>query len=403
MIDFSTLGLYSVVFFPAILLFYFSDKYKGKDAKVLFGGGAILMLCLLAGFRDNSVGRDIDVYVTNNFQLFRSSSSFLSSLKQGADLELEPLFCVLLFFTSRFSNDAWLMLFTMQLLTIMPVYLAVLKWNKEKGISISFAMSVYILVLYNNSYNIMRQSMAAAFVFLGTTYLLFYVDKNRKKEKQIMLKTADNNIEKEKWIAIGTFACAFFLHKSALIGLVIVFLALWLKDKPKRSVVLILICCIIGFYFLKTICIFLMSKIHLSTHITYYINVFVLQTIEKSWMKDHYSLFMLFDMTIRTGVAFVPFLLLRKKDEKEYCLMTIAALGYIFYALPWITMKTTYGNRISLFSDFFLIILIPIWTRERVTKSQGGRFLITMVMWGYWFMLVMCFKWADAGVYKFRF
>ncbi|MBR5372517.1 MAG: EpsG family protein [Oscillospiraceae bacterium] len=398
MIDFFTLGVYSAVFFPAILLFYFSDKHKSKNGKIFFGGLAILMLCLLAGFRANSVGRDINVYVTNNFQFFRSSGSFLGSMKQATNLGLEPLFCLLLYITSRFSGDAWPMLFAMQLMTILPVYLAVLKWNKEKRVPVSFAMAVYIFVLYNNSYNIMRQSMATAFVFLGTTYLLFYTDKNPLKA---LLFRKDR--QKEKWIAIGAFVCAYFLHKSALIGLALVLLAFWLKNKPKRIVVIILIGAIIGFYFLKTICMFLMSKVQLSASFTYYINVFVLQTIKKSWMQDHYSIFMLFDITVRTAVLFIPFLLLRKEDEKEHCLRTMTVLGYIVYALPWITMKTAYGNRIALYTDFFLIILIPLWTREKFSRGQGGRFFISMIMWVYWFMLIMCFKWADAGVYKFRF
>lgn len=398
MVDFFTLGVYSVVFFPAILLFYFSDKYKSKSGKILFGGAAVLMLCLLAGFRDNSVGRDINVYVTNNFQYFRSSGSFFGSVKYATGMGLEPLFCVLLYITSRFSGDAWPMLFAMQLMTVLPVYLAVLKWNKEKKIPVSFAMAVYIFVFYNNSYNVMRQSMATAFVFLGTTYLLFYADKN--PIKALLFRKSR---QKEKWAAILAFVTAYFLHKSALIGLAVVLLAFWLKDKPKRVVVLILIGCIIGFYSLKTICTFLVARVPLPSSFTYYINVFILQKIKKSWMQDHYSIFMLFDIVVRTAVLFVPFLMLRKEDEKEHCLRTMAVLGYIAYALPWITMKTAYGNRISLYTDFFLIILIPLWTREKFSRSEGGRFVISMVMWAYWFMLIMCFKWADAGIYKFRF
>ena len=171
-IDIFSVVLYITTFGIATTLFYLSES-KNHWKCIIFSGMAIFLLCFIAGFRDDNIGRDIQSYVKNYFEAFHNTHSYSQALTLVQYTQLEPLYVLLLFITSRFTGDLWLILFSLQLLTICPVYLAVLKWNKELHISIGFAMAIYILVFYNNSFNIMRQSVAAALIFLGTTYLIF--------------------------------------------------------------------------------------------------------------------------------------------------------------------------------------------------------------------------------------
>ena len=398
-IDVFSVVIYTSTFLVCTLCFHLSDSSK-KWKQLLFGGAAVLILCLLAGFRDDSIGRDIKVYVENYYTAFCGVRSYTQALKLVGFTQLEPFYILLLFVTSRFTRDLWLILFSLQLLTVLPVYLAVLKWRREMHISVGFAMAIYILVFYNNSYNIMRQSISCAFIFLGTTYLLFL----RKQKSGFMLKPSGKEYKSaEFFIAVASYFAAYGFHKSALIGIALVVLAFLLKDIPKWMFFAIPAGIIAVLYFLKAAFTIILKHFALPSSFVYYINVFIFQKERTEWMLDHYTNALLFDMLFRTVVCVLPFVLLPKYNKKEYYVRVLTLLGYVGYLIPWLTMKTIYGQRISMYADFFLIASLPYLLTRKIKPGYVVAMVSYVVLTGYWFIWIMIVKWADANVYRFRF
>lgn len=397
-IDIFSVALYTAVFGVATTLFHLSESKK-KCKKIVFGLVAVCILCFFAGFRDNSIGRDIQNYVQNYYQAFYAAGSFSQAINLVRFTQLEPLYILLLFVTSRVTGDLWLILFMLQFLTVFPVFLAVLKWNKELHISIGFAMAIYILVFYNNSFNIMRQSVAAAFLFLGTTYLIF-INKNdycfylikKKKEKKL-----------EILIIIASYIVAYGFHKSALMGFALVFVAFLLKDAKKWMFLAIPSALIALYYVSHALFAFLVKRVSFSPSILFYIRVFILQTEKTDWMLDHYTNTLLFDFLFRTVVILIPYALIKKYNQYEWYVRVLTLIGYISYCFPWITMKTIYGQRISMYADFFLIALLPYV----LTKQFKPRYAVCVTSYAllsfYWFVWIIIVKWADSNVYRFRF
>ena len=215
--------IYLMCFLISSGLFYFS-RNQNKKTRAVIDTIAIFIPCLLAGIRANTVGTDVSVYlepmVANANSALNIHDYMLSSWQQGWVIrgvqDIEIGFSLLVYFCIKIFNSIYVLQFVIQLLTILPVYIGLRKIGKS---NLWLGMLTYFCMFYNNSLNIMRQSIAVAFIFLAFQYLF--------------------NEKRKKFIISLIIACLF--HNSALLGFPIWFLyefirmRIFKKIKPLKN------------------------------------------------------------------------------------------------------------------------------------------------------------------------
>ena len=196
--------VYIVAFCVSTIVFKFGDHVKDNKRKYV-DIIAIFILCLLAGLRAKVVGTDTQGYLVPLVNRAISSTSIKSFMQYSWILDYtvkyvsqyEPTFTLLVYIISKCFKSIAVVQFTIELLCVLPVYIAL---RKKGVVPIWFGMLVYMLQYYNESYNSLRSSIAMSFVFLAITYWMI-----QKKRRCILF-----------------LAIAILFHYSALIGLIII-------------------------------------------------------------------------------------------------------------------------------------------------------------------------------------
>lgn len=194
------MAIYLAAFSLSSMMFYLSSKSKRRFSSNFQAAVGILILAVLAGLRDASIGTDVNVYGRVFYQQAVSSSSFMSYFSSHVDSLLsEPGFHLLTYFLSRIFNDYHWGLFVYQLIPLIFIYLGMKKCGILFNTPIWLGMLLYDFMLYNNSLNIMRQCIAVGFVFYGSTFIF----------------------EKKYKIFLLFIALAVIFHTSGIVGIAI--------------------------------------------------------------------------------------------------------------------------------------------------------------------------------------
>jgi hypothetical protein len=141
------------------------EKQKWKKIH-FFSFLAILLPSLLAGFRDVTVGIDLGVYVIDSFNDAKSSHSLTDYNSYSA---LEPLYLAYTYIITRFTDNLFWFLFIQQFLILSLVYSFAISFRKK--ISVSLFWLIYLLFLFNESLNIVRQSFSMAIIIYSFRFL----------------------------------------------------------------------------------------------------------------------------------------------------------------------------------------------------------------------------------------
>jgi len=180
--DILSVFIYLTTFALSLLCLFFSQKllYGSKgNRNPLFGYlllvVAIFIPCLLAALRGLSVGEDIGTYV---LPVTDYSSDIINKgffyFYENIPFENEIGFAYILYLGLIFDNIG-LSFFIMQLLTIIPIYIVLVKCQKSLSVTLGFA--TYYLLNYNFSLSGMRVSIAMSLLLLMFYYL---VNENKK-------------------------------------------------------------------------------------------------------------------------------------------------------------------------------------------------------------------------------
>lgn len=164
--------IYLVAFGVSSIMFFLSSTSKRKYRSNFWAIMGILVLAVLAGLRDASVGTDVNVYGRALYTQALNSSSFISYYSSNVtSLLSEPGYYLLTYFLSLFFKDYHWGLFVYQLLPLIFVYLGMKRCEKLFNTPVWLGILLYDLMLYNYSLNIIRQCIAVGFVFYGATFL----------------------------------------------------------------------------------------------------------------------------------------------------------------------------------------------------------------------------------------
>lgn len=297
----------------SLLFAFFSQKlFESKKNKfaILFLIISFLFPCIISGCRTILTGRDITVYVLNNYDIAINSNSIISYLKK---IEIEPFFGIAIYIGSRFK-DIHYSLFFIQLFIEFPLFLYTYMNRKEKKVFL--VASVYLLTVFCNSLNIMMQMMAVAYTVLG-----FYFFKN-KRYKSFMI----------------CFFLSIMSHTSAIIT-IIIYLIEYIYDcnkfKDKIFYFFIIVCCVGAFSLLldKLIMYLPDYSMYLTRKNTLTISNFMISSVKKLfWIIIGLVCLFTYDSknSKRKEVA-VPILLLVVDLILSFACIKISSAGRIGY------------------------------------------------------------------------
>lgn len=216
---------------------------------------AILIPCLLAALRANTIGTDVSGYSEPMSQLALQSSSFeqyqgmtwhrVWRYSRPSDFEIG--YSLMVWFVSRTFGGVIGVHFVTQLLTIVPIYIGLAQLRDK--MSSCLGMLLYYFIYYNTSLNIMRQWIAIGWLLLGISFLL----RGKKKPYFIMI------------------AIAFLFHTTAILGIALYVLQRLFAGKKGKSRTKLLVIGITGIGILILIrpITMLMSRMGLSYYAAY--------------------------------------------------------------------------------------------------------------------------------------
>lgn len=210
---------YIITFITAPILLELSAEktnYRFRRCLILL---SILILCFLGTFRDISIGTDVLVYQLSFFNKARVSNNFLEFCKVISNYSKDYMYLALTYICARISGDIHLFFFTIELVTLVPIYYVL--WNDRGKYNSGIALLAYCLLFYVESFNVVRQILAVSYSFLG----LFFLNKNKK-------------------IGYLVIAISFFFHSSAILTIFIpgLYLITKMKNRKSRQIIILFIC-----------------------------------------------------------------------------------------------------------------------------------------------------------------
>ena len=146
--------IYIVCFLISCSFFWLSEKCKGKFAKNGIAIIAILIPCLLAGLRADTIGTDVKVYVEPMYNAAKESHTLSAYMNQRWFViwrymyvnKFEIGFSLMVFLIQKLGGSFAMVLFFIQLLIIAPIYVGLKKIHKPYPIC--FGMFVFYCLFY---------------------------------------------------------------------------------------------------------------------------------------------------------------------------------------------------------------------------------------------------------------
>lgn len=185
--------------------FFLNSTHKKTRAILFFT--SLLVLCLIAGVRNTTVGTDINVYVVRLMNLANNyDNPFSFIVNSNSDF----LFALIVYI-GNLTNNIGTVLFLIELAVALPIYIFAYLERNSKPFSIS--IFIFLMVMYAASFNIMRQSIAISICILAYH---FWDNKYRK-------------------LALFTIFIAFLFHKTSIIFLAIFLVNFVVKGKIKNK------------------------------------------------------------------------------------------------------------------------------------------------------------------------
>ena len=203
------MAVYLIGFALSILLIAYAEK---KRLPVFLGLSflALLIPCLIAGLREQSVGTDVLVYVKPMTEAALSAKNldqffdgyWFAQWRNLYVQDYEVGFSMLVYLVARVTRSLPAVLFSIQALMVVPVYIALAR--NRKDFPVWLGMLLYYFLFFNATLNMMRQWNAMALLLLAFQLLR----------------------ERKVWLTAILVVIAFFFHKTAIVALP-VFMLFW--------------------------------------------------------------------------------------------------------------------------------------------------------------------------------
>lgn len=187
---------------------FFRHGKRNRFLSILFLVLAVLLPSILAGCRDYNVGTDTNGYVRSLFAIALSSQNISQYLVSQIN-QYELGFLLLTYFSAHVTANMHFLLFLVEAITLSTMMISIVKLSNENGLGAAFG--AYLILHYNESFNLVRQSLAVAFVMLAISYLLI-----RQYGKYTLLILVATSFHTSGLIGFAFLAIQFFVERSDL-------------------------------------------------------------------------------------------------------------------------------------------------------------------------------------------
>ena len=383
--------IYIICFLISCLLIKISNKQKSN--KILYhilNTIAVLLPCILAGLRSTTIGTDVEVYLDKIFESAKNSSNFSDYLNGSWWLiyrtrhvyDYEIGFTTLVYLIQKITNNIHFVLFFIQALTVVPIYLGLRKVEGFES-KIPFAMLIFYLSLYNTSLNIMRQMISISIIFYGTCCLMY------SKRGTI------------KFLISYILSCCF--HDSAIFYIVIFVLYKILNIKLGEKLYLRLNDRIKISYKALIVIIIMTMSLLIMFNTEFLMNVLKeLGFKQYNWLKGSFEFS--FSKVIRVLPIIVSLVVCSKyyikKDKNAYMYIILFALAVIVSEFSSINI---YGERLSYVFQIFNTILVPTLCNSHPNKNVNRilKALLICYYFAYWYYYFAYTNSSETIPYKF--
>lgn len=323
-------------------------------------------LILLAAFRSDKVGSDMDLYIIPAFDYACSYNSFK---EYSQIIGLEYLYSYFTYLCSRISEEPELYLGLMNAFVVIPILLSTYRLRNYCSTILMFFL--FCMFLYNHSFNMQRQSIAISFSFLSFSYYI-----NRKYLIGLLI------------LLIG-----YFFHKSAFIGLIIPFL-LWFTEKftlrkHKLLYTLIIITTCLIVQSLTSIALYFGNSGFLSEKYDIYFN--------NSVFKAGISMT---DLLLKFITLYIVLKAQKNSSKDDRILDFVLIVSIVDIILAFSGFIVNFLARIGWYTSIISIFSIPYCIKGN-TKRTYTFFIISLYI-VYWFYMFGIAKVSDTVPYVFR-
>ena len=338
---------------------------------------ALLIPCVFASVRGLNVGKDIGTYIIPNIGTSKEmiKNGFLYYY-ETMPKSTEIGFAYILYIGNYFDNIG-LSFFIMQILTIVPVYWALIKYREH--VSMTLGMATYFFLCYNFSLSGMRVSISMSLLLLMSYYL--YIG---KKKQVLILSFLAFLFHTSTILIVSLYLIIFYLHRYRyrtkiflylLLGLILIFVF--------SNQLLNIIINVIGF---------------INPRYVYYISEYLTGEVKS---EDVYAT----DFLCKSTLILIPswYLLIYKKMN-DYCkyFLAMCIVGRLFVLANSIFYESM---RIAFYFDMFLVLYASTMC-NRIFRNRVKRSFATMISiapsFFYWLYFVMYIGAWDTNVYTFR-
>lgn len=345
--------VYLITFiFSAFFMFIYEKKsMANKKSRYIFLILAIALPSILGGIRAVGVGTDTKVYIEKNFILAQNYSKLSVYLK---NFSASQLYWIITFIVSRFTNNINWLFFVIQLIIMILAYMV--SYNNKKRTPMWLTYLTFLFLFYNRSLNMSRNTISLMII----VYSLKFVE-SKKPIKFIF-----------------SILIAFLFHETALIGLILYPLYIFVSnDEKKIKKVTITLVCII------TVCMYqpLMNLLINQQIISQKYDIYVSGAAgikEYEWILKFIGVIML-QTTSRITI---------KNDKFNAYLVFMALLDFITYN---VAIFSHYAYRISFYFGYTTIITYPqirkAFVKGRSRKIMNIGYILFLITY-WWFYYI---------------
>ena len=165
---------YFLIFLISYILSFFAEKSYKKNRKIsflFFSALSILFPSFMAGIRASGIGTDTTIYVDWVFRVNVSAGNILDVLSFISSSGIEPLYCLLNYLVSRFTDNLSVIYFTLEFIILFFVYFSCVNMSKDTKFSFSYSYLIFLLLFFNKSLNLCRQSISMAICLYSLKYI----------------------------------------------------------------------------------------------------------------------------------------------------------------------------------------------------------------------------------------
>ena len=339
----------------------------------------VLPPSLLAGIRAETVGVDTMGYMVQYKEAFSHKDFKTIYALFGGGTEL--VIALLVYLLSLLNVSITGYLFIIQLLTVIPVLNLAIKMRQK--VPVSWIVACYLFLFYNNSLNLARQSLSAAWLTLMAANLICNGNKLKGKTLSIILPGI-----------IGTL-----MHKAGIIGLILITFCCF-RERSKVREIELYILLVFAIVFSGRIIGILTEWGVINRGLTVYSDLFITHTRHTNYLINPFGKYGIPDVLIRLLLFVLPVLFMNSyaKREKLYrTLKSIVLMGFGIFTVVLFALSTNYGQRISMYLDWMLIIFIPYGIYN--SNIFPRKLYLYAILVTYWLVWIFAFGWSASANY----